>query len=168
MRSFAARAWAHTRGARFLATVVMIQAAIGVSSSLAQNRNETVRVVWPFETSSLDPAGVGVQRSTWGVSWHIYDRLVTYALDEPRGNIQQYRPDQPRGDLAERWDVSDDGRIYTFHLRRGAVFHDGSPVTAEDVQWSLQRAIALPTTKFVLNLGGSAAKTRSRWSTRRH
>jgi len=79
-------------------------------------------VVWPFETSSLDPAGPGVQRSTWGVSWHIYERLVSFAFDKPIGKIQQYRLDQPCGDLAERWDISDDGRIYTFHLRKGALF----------------------------------------------
>ena len=42
-------------------------------------------------------------------------------------------------DLAERWDVSDDGRVYVFHLRQDAKFHDGSPVTAQDVQWSLER-----------------------------
>ena len=42
-------------------------------------------------------------------------------------------------DLAERWDVSDDGRVYVFHLRRDAKFHDGKPVTAQDVQWSLER-----------------------------
>ena len=92
------------------------------------------------------------------MSWHIYDRLVSYTLDEPRDKIQQYRLDKPKGDIAERWDVSEDGRAYTFHLRRGAVFHDGSPVTAEDVRWSLQRTISLPTTKFVLNLGGLASE----------
>ncbi len=42
-------------------------------------------------------------------------------------------------DLAESWDVSEDGRAYTFHLRPDAVFHDGKPVTAHDVQWSLER-----------------------------
>ena len=42
-------------------------------------------------------------------------------------------------DLAESWDVSEDGRIYTFHLRPDAVFHDGKPVTAHDVIWSLER-----------------------------
>lgn len=42
-------------------------------------------------------------------------------------------------DLAESWDVSDDGRVYTFHLRPEAKFHDGKPVTAHDVQWSLER-----------------------------
>ena len=43
-------------------------------------------------------------------------------------------------DLAESWDISDDGRVYTFHLRPDAKFHDGRPVTAHDVQWSLERA----------------------------
>ena len=42
-------------------------------------------------------------------------------------------------DLAESWDISDDGRVYTFNLREGAKFHDGKPVTAHDVQWSLER-----------------------------
>src|SRR5215831_17655006 len=105
MRNFAARVLDYTRYAGFAAAVFAVQAALGVSSADAQNRSETARVVWPFETSSLDPAGAGVQRSTWGVSWHIYDRLVTFALDEPRGKVQQYRLDQPKGDIAERWDV---------------------------------------------------------------
>ena len=42
-------------------------------------------------------------------------------------------------DLAESWDVTEDGRVYTFHLRPDAKFHDGKPVTAHDVQWSLER-----------------------------
>jgi peptide/nickel transport system substrate-binding protein len=156
MGNLAARVPAFRRFASIVTAIVFLQVALGAPYAFAQNRNETARVVWPFETSSLDPAGAAVQRSTWGVSWHIYDRLVTFALDKPKGKIQQYRLDQPCGDLAERWDISDDGRIYTFHLRKGAVFHDGLQVTAEDARWSLQRAISLPTTKFVLNLGGLA------------
>ncbi len=42
-------------------------------------------------------------------------------------------------DLAERWEISEDGTVYTFHLRPDAKFHDGKPVTAHDVQWSLER-----------------------------
>ncbi len=44
------------------------------------------------------------------------------------------------GDIAERWDVGPDGTIYTFHLREDAVFHDGTPVTAQDFKWSMERA----------------------------
>jgi oligopeptide transport system substrate-binding protein len=43
-------------------------------------------------------------------------------------------------DLAERWDVSPDGTIYTFSLRQNARFHDGRPVTAQDVVYSWERA----------------------------
>lgn len=43
-------------------------------------------------------------------------------------------------DIAERWDVSDDGTVYTFHLRENVVFHDGRRVTAEDLKYSFERA----------------------------
>ncbi len=43
-------------------------------------------------------------------------------------------------DLAENWDVSDDGLVYTFHLRAGATFQNGKPVTAQDFKWSMERA----------------------------
>ncbi len=41
--------------------------------------------------------------------------------------------------LAEKWDVSADGKIYTFHLRDGLKFSDASPITADDVVFSWQR-----------------------------
>jgi oligopeptide transport system substrate-binding protein len=43
-------------------------------------------------------------------------------------------------DLAERWDVSADGTVYTFYLRGNAKFHDGRAVTAQDVLYSWERA----------------------------
>ncbi|MGB7874416.1 MAG: peptide ABC transporter substrate-binding protein [Anaerolineales bacterium] len=45
-------------------------------------------------------------------------------------------------DLAETWDVSPDGTIYTFHLRENARFQDGRPVTAQDVIYSWERALS--------------------------
>ena len=41
--------------------------------------------------------------------------------------------------LAESWTVSKDGRVYEFVLRKGVKFHNGEPVTAEDVKFSLER-----------------------------
>ncbi|WII72201.1 peptide-binding protein [Bdellovibrio sp. 22V] len=38
--------------------------------------------------------------------------------------------------LAEKWDISKDNKVFTFHLRKDAVFHDGTPVTADDVKFS--------------------------------
>ena len=46
------------------------------------------------------------------------------------------------GDLARTWDVSPDGRIYTFHLRDGIKFHSGKRVTARDFKWSLERVVS--------------------------
>ena len=41
--------------------------------------------------------------------------------------------------LAERWDISDDGRVYTFYLRQGVTFHDGTAFNAEAVRFNLDR-----------------------------
>ena len=69
------------------------------------------------------------------------DATSATVIVEVFGGLVTIDPDlQIAPDLAERWDISDDGRVYTFHLRRDAKFHDGRPVTAEDVQWSLERA----------------------------
>ena len=43
-------------------------------------------------------------------------------------------------DIAERWDISDDGMVYTFHLLPEATFADGKPITAQDFVYSLNRA----------------------------
>ena len=43
-------------------------------------------------------------------------------------------------DLAQSWDISAEGTVYTFHLRQNAVFHNGKPVTAQDVIYSWERA----------------------------
>jgi peptide/nickel transport system substrate-binding protein len=48
-------------------------------------------------------------------------------------------PDKVVPGLAESWDVSKDGLTYTFHLRKGLKYSDGSPLTAEDVAWNLEQ-----------------------------
>ena len=47
---------------------------------------------------------------------------------------------EPAPDIARRWQVSDDGRTYTFYLRQDVRFHNGRPVTATDVKYSWERA----------------------------
>ena len=88
-------------------------------TALAQTRANTLRVVWPYDTASLDAVGIGAQRSTWCISLHIYDRLVTYAVTSRPDGTHEYDPAKPTGELAERWDMSPDSKTITFHLRAG-------------------------------------------------
>jgi peptide/nickel transport system substrate-binding protein len=60
----------------------------------------------------------------------VYDTLVEEA------GIGNFIPG-----LAESWTVSDDGLVWTFKIREGVTFHDGTPCTAEDVAWSLNWTI---------------------------
>jgi peptide/nickel transport system substrate-binding protein len=56
--------------------------------------------------------------------------------------VDPEKPTQLVPDLAERYDVSRDGRTYTFHLRRGVKWHDGAPFTAADVKATVDRLLA--------------------------
>ncbi len=77
---------------------------------------------------TLDPAQVQDASSALYIA-HLFSGLVS--LNEEFEVIP---------DLAERWDVSPDGRVYTFDLRQNATFHNGRLIRAEDVKYSLERA----------------------------
>ncbi len=65
------------------------------------------------------------------------DRHLMYAMYDPLVAVN------PKGDLipwlAEKWTVSPDGKSYTFNIRPGVKYHDGTPVDAESVKWNLDR-----------------------------
>ena len=48
---------------------------------------------------------------------------------------------RPQPDLAEKWDISPDGKTYTFHLRKGVKFHNGRELTATDVKYTYERIL---------------------------
>ena len=73
--------------------------------------------------------------ATMSVASLIWSRLVQA---DPIG--QRWAPD-----LAERWELSDDARKYTFHLRKNALWHDGVPVTAKDIAWTFKSYLTLET-----------------------
>jgi peptide/nickel transport system substrate-binding protein len=67
------------------------------------------------------------------------------------------------GDLAELWEVSPDGFVFTFQIRRGVKFDSGSELTAEDAAFSLQRAVKLnKTPAFILTQFGWNAENGER------
>jgi peptide/nickel transport system substrate-binding protein len=77
------------------------------------------------EPDQLDPNKTSAYFS-FEVLENVYDTLV-----EPDANLQM------RPALAESWDVTPDQLTWTFHLRRGVTFHDGSPFTADDVVYTI-------------------------------
>lgn len=93
--------------------------------------------------NSLDLHRVGTNRPAYGVSWAMYDRLMTFGKKElPDGSISyDYTVLEP--ELAESWEIAEDGMSVTFALRQDATFHDGAPVTANDVKWSFDRAVSI-------------------------
>jgi len=82
---------------------------------------------------SLDPAEA-FEISAGEIMGNAYDRLLRYDVSDPSRLVP---------DLAKGWTVSADGRTFSFELRAGMKFASGNPITAEDVAFSLQRAVLL-------------------------
>ena len=91
--------------------------------------------------NSLDMQGIGSNQTVNGLSWNCYDRLLSYAAKTLPDGTLSYDREKLAPELAESWEVAADGMSCTFRLRKGATFHDGSPVTAKDVKWSFDRAV---------------------------
>ena len=89
-----------------------------------------VNVGLVLEPPNLDPTTGGAAAAIREVTYaNIYEGLTR--LDQ-NGSVLP--------DLAKSWDISADGLTYTFHLQTGVKFHDGTPFSADDVKFSLDRA----------------------------
>jgi len=101
-----------------------------IAGTQLKSRDSIIRSTedWP---TYIDPA-VGSSFSCSISIVNIYDSLV---FPNPDGSVRPH--------LATSWDVSKDGLTYTFHLRKGVKFHNGDEVTAEDVEFSLQRLMTI-------------------------
>jgi ABC-type transport system substrate-binding protein len=85
-------------------------------------------VTYKDDVSTLDPA-IGYDWQNWSMIKSLFDGLMDY---EPGTSTL-------RKDLAEDYTISDDGKTFTFKLRKGVKFHNGREMTAEDVKYSLDR-----------------------------
>ncbi len=77
--------------------------------------------------TTLDPHRVQ-DGDTLDVLQQVFEGLVTWGEDN-----------KVRPNLAEKWEVSPDGKTYTFTLKKGVKFHNGEPVTADDFKYSFDR-----------------------------
>ena len=98
--------------------------ALSPLGAIAAAQDNTLRMAF-LTPATLDP------RSASGDSEiAILNALYDYLIDtDAAGNLI------PR--LAHSWDISDDGKLITLHIREDAVFHDGSPLTVDDVLWTI-------------------------------
>jgi peptide/nickel transport system substrate-binding protein len=130
-------------GRLFAASAALLAMALAVPAAHAQSRAETLRYVTGATVNTLDPNIPGTTREAFALSMSSYDRLVSFGRKQLNGKWV-FDLDTITGELAESYSVSPDGLKLTFRLRPDAKFHDGSPVTAEDVKWSLDRCVTAP------------------------
>ncbi|RYH11553.1 ABC transporter substrate-binding protein [Tropicimonas sp. IMCC6043] len=118
-----------TRRAVSALALAAMTASIGLPT-LAQTPPGVLVVGQIAEPKSLDPAAV-TAANDFRILLNVYDGLARYKA----GTLE------PEPALAESWDISDDGTVYTFHLRSGVKFHDGSDFNAEAVKFNFDRML---------------------------
>jgi len=106
--------------------VVGILVSLGVAGAAERN----LRTNWSWPTY-IDPA-VGSDFSSSTALVNLYDSLV---YPDMKGNAQPH--------VAKSWETSADALTWTFHLRSGVKFHDGSELTAEDIKFSMDRLVTI-------------------------
>jgi ABC-type transport system substrate-binding protein len=111
-------------GIGFLCLIV-----VSIVIAAEPQRGGTLRIAYEADITGMDPhTSLGIQAMY--VEQNLYNTLVT--IDENA----EYVPD-----LAESWDVKEDGKVYVFHLRKGVKFHDGTDLTADVVKWNFDRLL---------------------------
>jgi peptide/nickel transport system substrate-binding protein len=114
--------------------VVLIAAACsngddgGATNSPSAGGSTTLRVAFQADISSFDPDN-NFEVAGLGAITAVYQGLVHYKTDTT----------EVEGLLAESWDVTKGDTVYTFHLRPGVTFHDGTPMTSTEVMNSFKR-----------------------------
>ena len=104
------------------------------SSAFADTPKDVIVMAWQIDDLiSLDPQEA-FEFSSNEVDGNMYDKLLKPDLKDPT----KFHPV-----LAEKWETSSDGLTTTFHIASGRKFSSGNPVTAEDVVFSLSRAVIM-------------------------
>ncbi len=112
-----------------LVALTMAPAALAESSPSAGDTT-TFRVGWLLEPDNLNPF-VGLLGQDYEI-WHLnYDFLVGWDAKDF----------SPRPEIAESWEVSPDGKTWTFKIRQGVTWQDGQPLTAKDVAFTFNYII---------------------------
>ncbi|WP_459129458.1 ABC transporter substrate-binding protein [Guggenheimella bovis] len=125
--------WA-TKFTLFFLVIAMLMMTSGcgskdVTTGEGSTGKDEIKFGLASEPNKLDPMAIATM-STFSVTYAIYDNLVE---ENEKGDFVP--------SLAEKIDVSNDGLTYTMDIRKNVKFHDGSPLTADDVVFSINRTI---------------------------
>ncbi len=112
----------------------MIRTTLAAAFALAGGvaaAQDSLTVAIQLEPPTLDPTSAAAQAIDSVLYSNVFEGLTRFEAD---GSVVP--------GLAESWEISEDGTVYTFRLREGVTFHDGTSFDAEDVKFSLDRARA--------------------------
>jgi peptide/nickel transport system substrate-binding protein len=101
------------------------------SGATSADPTTLVRANSDISIDTLDPA-LAYDTASAGVLMNTYDTLVFYDGSATDKFVPM---------LAESWETSDDGTVWTFNIRQGVKFHNGNDLTAEDVAYTFQRGL---------------------------
>ncbi|MDR2137450.1 MAG: ABC transporter substrate-binding protein, partial [Synergistaceae bacterium] len=108
---------------------VFMWVCLAASVPAAWGAEKSIVIGLASDTLFLDPQQQN-ETITNAITRHVYDPLISYS---PDGSTL-------RPVLAESWELAPDQLTWTFHLRKGVKFSDGTPFTAEDVKFTFERA----------------------------
>ena len=131
---------------RFAGATALAALALLALPAIAATPKDTLVIAWAIDDIiTMDPAE-SFEISAGEIMGNTYDRLLRFDIADPSKLIP---------DIAKTWTVSPDGKTYAFELKDGLKFASGNPLTAEDVAFSLQRAVILDKTPaFILTQFG--------------
>lgn len=135
-----------SRRAVHVAIGALLCVGTALTPVLAATPKDTLVLAFAFDDIiTMDPAEA-FEISAGEVMGNAYDRLIRFDVKDPS---------KLYGDVAKSWTVSADGKTFSFEIKPGLKFASGNPLTAEDVAFSLQRAVLLDKTPaFILTQFG--------------
>lgn len=131
------------------ASLLTLGLGAATTPAFAETPPDTLIQAWAIDDIiSLDPAEI-FEFTAAEIAGNSYDRLIGYDIADVS---------KIHGVVAESWSLSDDGKTLTFKVREGMKFASGNPLTADDVVFSLQRAVILDKSPaFILTQFGFSA-----------
>jgi len=127
MRSWLPRAWFH---------MPLLVLLMGLCAVAAHAAGKTLTIAYPEEPKTSD---MQLNTEDYLIPLNVYDRLLECVTTGPTKSSLV-------PGLATSWKVSANGKVYTFHLRKGVKFHNGEELTAQDVVYTFDRMLD-PATK---------------------